>query len=62
MSVYKIARFAGTSLNQIQKHYDHVKDHQISKEILDNRFTFKGDDEVDVLPPMDEWLKMINKG
>lgn len=38
ISPYKIARYAGTSLQQIQNHYDHVKDIQISDELLSLRF------------------------
>jgi len=38
ISPYKIARYAGTSLQQIQNHYDHVKDAQISDELLALRF------------------------
>jgi hypothetical protein len=38
ISPYKIARYAGTSLQQIQNHYDHVKDAQISDELLSLRF------------------------
>jgi hypothetical protein len=38
ISPYKIARYAGTSLQQIQNHYDHVKDAQISDELLKLRF------------------------
>lgn len=34
VDVYKIARYAGTSLVQIQKHYDNVKDIQVSKKFL----------------------------
>ena len=43
VSVYKIARYAGTSLQQIQKHYDSMKDAQISKEILGVNLRFDGE-------------------
>ncbi len=46
VDVYKIARYAGTSLNQIQKHYDNVKDAQVSKEILSVNFKFDKNNEI----------------
>jgi integrase len=48
VDVYKIARYAGTSLVQIQKHYDNVKDAQVSREILAVDFTFTKDNEVEL--------------
>ena len=51
VDVYKIARYAGTSLVQIQKHYDSVKDVQVSKEILAVNFRFNKDHEVELLDP-----------
>ena len=50
LDVYKIARYAGTSLNQIQKHYDNVKDSQVSKEILSVKLRFDRNNEI-VLEP-----------
>ena len=46
VSVHKIARYAGTSLNQIQKHYDNVKDTQISNEILSYQLKFDENDGI----------------
>jgi integrase len=40
VDVYTIARYAGTSLNQIQKHYDNVKDKQVSEKILSYKLRF----------------------
>jgi integrase len=51
VDVYKIARYAGTSLVQIQKHYDNVKDAQVSREILAVDFTFTKDNEVELFDP-----------
>ena len=51
VDVYKIARYAGTSLVQIQKHYDNVKDIQVSKEILAVDFTFTKDNEIELFDP-----------
>lgn len=51
VDVYKIARYAGTSLVQIQKHYDNVKDVQVSREILAVDFTFTKDNEVELFDP-----------
>jgi len=47
VDVYTIARYAGTSLTQIQKHYDNVKDKQISDKILS--YNLKFDDEGGVI-------------
>ncbi|SPJ17539.1 hypothetical protein SBBP2_320049 [Burkholderiales bacterium] len=44
--MYKIARYAGTSLNQIQKHYDNVKDSQVSKEVLSVKLRFDKNDAI----------------
>lgn len=46
VDVYKIARYCGTSMNQIQKHYDNVKDTQISKEMLSYNLKFDKNDEI----------------
>ena len=46
VDVYKIARYAGTSLLQIQKHYDNVKDSQVSKEILLTKIRFDKNHEI----------------
>ncbi len=46
VDVYKIARYCGTSLLQIQKHYDNVKDTQISNEILSYSLKFDKNNEV----------------
>jgi integrase len=46
VDVYKIARYCGTSMNQIQKHYDNVKDTQISKEMLSYSLKFDKNDEI----------------
>ena len=46
VDVYKIARYAGTSLNQIQKHYDNVKDAQVSKEIMSVSVHFDKNNEI----------------
>jgi len=51
VDVYKIARYAGTSLVQIQKHYDNVKDIQVSKEILAVNFRFGKDHEIELFDP-----------
>ena len=40
VDVYKISRYAGTSLQQIQRHYDNMKDAEVSKEILSVNFKF----------------------
>lgn len=48
VDVYKIARYAGTSLNQIQKHYDNMKDAQVSKEIMSIDFGFTKNDEIEL--------------
>lgn len=40
VDVYTIARYAGTSLTQIQKHYDNVKDKQVSEKILSYKLKF----------------------
>jgi integrase len=39
-NVYDIARFAGTSLTQIEAHYDNVKDAQISQKLLKRNYRF----------------------
>jgi integrase len=46
VSVHKIARYAGTSLLQIQKHYDNVKDKHISDEILSYKLKFDANDGI----------------
>ena len=43
VDVYTIARYAGTSLTQIQKHYDNVKDKQVSDKILSYNLKFDDD-------------------
>jgi integrase len=50
VDVYKVARYAGTSLQQIQRHYDNMKDAEVSKEVLsfDMRFD-KNNNELIVL-------------
>ena len=40
VDVYTIARYAGTSLTQIQRHYDNVKDKQVSDKILSYNLKF----------------------
>jgi integrase len=62
VDVYKIARYAGTSLVQIQKHYDNVKDAQVSKEILAVDFTFTKDNEVELFDPKAFEEVTANKG
>jgi integrase len=42
VDVYKVARYAGTSLQQIQRHYDNMKDLEVSKEILAVDLRFDG--------------------
>lgn len=50
VDVYKIARYAGTSLVQIQNHYDSMKDAEVSKEILAVKMQLDGgNDELVVL-------------
>ena len=51
VDVYKIARYAGTSLTQIQKHYDNVKDFQVSKEIVAVNFRFDKNNEIELFDP-----------
>ena len=51
VDVYKIARYAGTSLTQIQKHYDNVKDFQVSKEITAVNFRFDKNNEIELFDP-----------
>jgi integrase len=48
VDVYKIARYAGTSLNQIQKHYDNMKDAEVSKEIMSVDFRFDEDNQIEL--------------
>jgi len=50
VDVYKVARYAGTSLQQIQRHYDNMKDAEVSKEVLsfDMRFD-KNNNELIIL-------------
>jgi len=40
MNVYQLARYTGTSLAQIQSHYDHLKDVDISKRIMSVNISF----------------------
>ena len=51
VDVYKIARYAGTSLQQIQKHYDSVKDAEVSKEITAVKFRFDENNEIELFDP-----------
>ena len=46
IDVYKIARYAGTSLVQIQNHYDNVKDAQVSDQILAYDIRFDKNNEI----------------
>jgi hypothetical protein len=46
IDIYKLARYTGTSMFQIQKHYDHMKDSQVSKELLSYRLNFSDDNEI----------------
>lgn len=46
VDVYKIARFCGTSILQIQRHYDNVKDKQVSDEIRGYVVRFDDDGNV----------------
>jgi len=46
VDVFKISRFSGTSPNQIYKHYDNVKDEQISKQILSYNLKFDKNNEI----------------
>ncbi len=46
VDVYKVARYAGTSLQQIQRHYDNMKDAEVSKEILAVDFTFDDNNNI----------------
>lgn len=45
VSPYKIARYTGTSLQQIQDHYDGLKDLEISNEIIKQRISFKAEED-----------------
>ncbi len=45
VSPYKIARYTGTSLQQIQDHYDGLKDKEISNEIIKQRISFKAEED-----------------
>jgi integrase len=46
IDVFKISRLSGTSPNQIYKHYDNVKDEQISKQYLSYNLTFDKNNEI----------------
>jgi integrase len=46
VDVFKISRFSGTSPNQIYKHYDNVKDEQISKQFLSYDLKFDKNNEI----------------
>lgn len=50
VDVYKIARFCGTSMIQIQRHYDNVKDLQISDELHSYKLKFNDEGGLVVLP------------
>lgn len=48
VDVYSIAKYTGTSLRQIEKTYDNVKDAQVSKKMMDTKFKFiKGELVID---------------
>ena len=40
VDVYSIAKYTGTSLRQIEKTYDNVKDAQVSKKMMGTQFKF----------------------
>jgi hypothetical protein len=46
IDVYQIARYAGTSLMQIQNHYDNVKDKQVSDMVLSYDIRFDKNNEI----------------
>ena len=46
IDVYQIARYAGTSLVQIQNHYDNVKDEQVSDQVLSYDIRFDKNNEI----------------
>lgn len=46
IDVYQIARYAGTSLVQIQNHYDNVKDAQVSEQVLSYDIRFDKNNEI----------------
>jgi hypothetical protein len=61
VDVYSIAKYTGTSLRQIEKTYDNVKDAQVSKKMMGTQFKFvKGelvlDDETFVVEKNRELL------
>lgn len=43
---YDIARFTGTSLSQIENHYDNVKDAQVSDRLLKDEIRFDKNNDV----------------
>jgi integrase len=58
VDVYSIAKYTGTSLRQIEKTYDNVKDAQVSKKMMGTKFKFiKGELVLD-----DEQLTQDKKG
>ena len=57
LSVYDLAKYCGTSLQQISKTYDNVKMEEISKKLLS--YTFKFDKNNNIL--LDDDIKDIER-
>lgn len=46
LSPYDLAKYCGTSLRQLEKTYDHVKQAEVSQKILSNKFKFDENNQI----------------
>jgi integrase len=63
VDVYSIAHYTGTSLTQIEKHYSHIKDIEVSRKMMKTELKFGKNDEIileDDLDITEKKRKIIN--